>query len=221
MAMGRRGNGEGSIYKRRDGRWVGQYLVYTAKGPKYRYLYGKTRAAVAEKLTKAMAERDGGLVFEAGKLTVAQYMDRWLSESARNRLRPKTYKDYAGLTRVHVVPALGHIKLNNLTPLHVQQFYSAKLASGLSKRTVEYLHTVLHAALKQAVRWELVPRNVTESVDPPRPEKKERPTLTLEQARFFLEASREDRFGALYVLVIQTGMRRGELLGLRWEDVDT
>jgi len=167
-----RGNGEGSIYRRRDGRWVGQYLVYTAKGPKYRYLYGKTRAAVAEKLTKAIAEREGGLVFETGKLSVAEYMDRWLTESARNRLRPKTYKDYAGLTRVHIVPALGHIKLKNLTPLHVQQFYSARLNSGLSKRTVEYLHTVLHAALKQAVRWELVPRNVTESVDPPRPRRK-------------------------------------------------
>ena len=215
-----RGNGEGSIYRRRDGRWLGQYLVYTAKGPKYRYLYGKTRAAVAEKLAKAIAERDGGLVFETGKLSVAEYMDRWLTESARNRLRPNTYKDYAGLTRVHIVPALRHIKLKNLTPLHVQQFYSAKLNSGLSKRTVEYLHTVLHAALKQAVRWELVPRNVTESVDPPRPDKKERPTFTLEQARMFLKACRDDRFGALYVLVIQNGMRRGELLGLRWEDVD-
>ena len=95
-------------------------MVYTAKGPKYRYLYGKTRAAVAEKLTKAMAERDGGLVFETGKLTVAEYMDRWLRESACNRIRPKTYKDYAGLTRVHIAPALGHIKLKNLTPLHVQ-----------------------------------------------------------------------------------------------------
>ena len=96
----------------------------------------------------------------------------------------------------------------------------AKLESGLSKRTVEYLHTVLHAALKQAVRWGLVPRNVTESVDPPRPEKRERPTLTREQARLFLEAARQDRFEALYILVIQTEMRRGELLGLRWEDVD-
>jgi len=218
--MGRRGNGEGSIYQRKDGRWVGQYMVYTAKGPKYRYLYGKTRQTVAEKLTKAMAERDGGLVFEEGKLTVAEYMDKWLTNSAHNRLRPKTYKDYSGLTRVHIIPALGHIKLKNLTPLHVQGFYSAKLEAGLSKRTVEYLHTVLHAALKQAVRWELVPRNVTESVDPPRPEKRERPTLTLEQARLFLQAARQDRFEALYVLVTQTGMRRGELLGLRWEDVN-
>jgi len=94
------------------------------------------------------------------------------------------------------------------------------LESGFSKRTVEYLHTVLHAALKQAVRWELVPRNVTESVDPSRPEKRERPTLALQQARLFLEVARQDRFEALYVLVNQTGMRRGELLGLRWDDVD-
>jgi integrase len=216
----RRGNGEGSIYKRNDGRWVGQYLVHTVNGPKYRYLYGKTRREVDEKLTKAKAERNGGLVFDAGALTLAEYMDRWLNESARNRLRPKTYKDYAGLTRVHIVPGLGRIKLKKLTPLHVQQFYGAKLESGLSKRTVEYLHAVLHAALKQAVRWELVPRNVTEAVDPPRPEKKERSTFTLEQARLFLQAARGDRFEALYVLVIQTGMRRGELLGLRWDDVD-
>jgi integrase len=218
--VGRRGNGEGSIYQRKDGRWVGQYLVYTPNGPTYRYLYGKTRKAAAEKLTKAMAQRDAGLAFETGKLTVAEYMDKWLAESARNRLRPKTYKDYSGLTRLHIVPALGHIKLRNLTPLHVQSFYGSKLESGLSKRTVEYIHTVLHSALRQAVRWELVPRNVTEAVDPPRPERKERPTFNLDQARQFLEAARDDGWEALYVLVIQTGMRRGELFGLRWDDVE-
>jgi integrase len=216
----RRGNGEGSIYRRNDGRWVGQYLVHTTSGPKYRYLYGKTRQVVAEKLTKAMAQRDSALAFETGKLTVAEYMNKWLTDSARNRLRPKTYEDYSGLTLRHIVPALGHIKLKNLTPLHVQQFYGAKLESGLSKRTVEYLHAVLHSALKQAVRWELVHRNVTEAVDPPRPERKERPTFNLDQARLFLEAAQDDGWGALYMLVIQTGMRRGELFGLRWDDVD-
>jgi integrase len=218
--MGRRGNGEGSIYRREDGRWVGQYLVYTPEGPKYRYLYGKTRQVVAEKLTKAMAQRDSGLAFETGKLTVAEFMNKWLTETARNRLRPKTYKDYSGLTRLHIVPALGHVKLKTLTPLHVQSFYGSKLESGLSKRTVEYIHTVLHSALRQAVRWELVPRNVTEAVDPPRPERKERPTFNLDQARLFLEAARDNGWGALYVLVIQTGMRRGEVFGLKWDDVD-
>ncbi len=111
-----------------------------------------------EKLTKAKAERNGGLVFDAGALTLAEYMDRWLRESARNRLRSKTYKDYKSLTRVHIVPVLGHVKLKNLTPLHVQQVYGAKLESGLSsKRTLEYLHAVLHSALKQAVRWDWCP----------------------------------------------------------------
>jgi integrase len=216
----RRGNGEGSIYKRNDGRWVGQYLVHTAKGPRYRYLYGRTRREVDEKLTRAKADRDGGLVFDPSKLTLAGYMEQWLRDSAQNRLRPKTYKDYEGLTRVHIVPALGRIKLKNLTSLQVQQFYGTKLESGLSKRTVEYIHTVLHSALKQAVRWDLVPRNVTDSVDPPRPEAEERPTFNLKQARLFLETARDDRFEALYVLVIWTGMRRGELFGLRWDDVN-
>src|SRR5918997_4751229 len=219
--MGRRGNGEGGITRhKKSGLYMARYTVQAATGPKRKTIYGRTRREVDEKLTKAKADRNGGLVFDAGALTLAEYMERWLNESARNRLRPKTYKDYAGLIRVHIAPALGHIKLKNLTPLHVQQFYGTKLESGLSKRTVEYIHTVLHAALKQAVRWELVPRNVTEAVDPPRPEKKERPTFNLDQARLFLEAARDDGWGALYVLVIQTGMRRGELFGLRWDDVN-
>jgi integrase len=136
----RRGNGEGSIYKRNDGRWVGQYLVHTAKGPKYLYLYGKTRREVDEKLTRAKADRNGGLIFDSGKLTLAEYMERWLRDSAQNKLRPKTYKDYESLTRVHIVPALGRIKLKSLISLQVQQFYGIKLESGLSKRTVEYIH---------------------------------------------------------------------------------
>src|SRR3954453_8983036 len=86
----KRGNGEGSIYRRKDGRWVGQYTVYTAKGPKYRYIYGKTRAAVAEKLTKAMADRDGGLIFDAGRLTVGEYLDRWLADSLKDTVRLST-----------------------------------------------------------------------------------------------------------------------------------
>src|SRR5215203_4464360 len=216
----KRGNGEGGISRRKDGLYMARYTVQTPTGAKRKTLYGKTRREVDEKLTKAKADRDGGLVFDAGTLTLAEYMDRWLRESARNRLRPKTYKDYSGLTRLHIVPALGHIKLKKLAPLHVQSFYDSKLESGLSKRSVEYIHTVLHSALKQAVRWELVPRNVTEAVDPPRPERKERPTFNLVQARLFLEAARDDGWEALYVLVVQTGMRRGELFGLRWDDVN-
>src|ERR687895_2200513 len=128
----KRGNGEGSIYRRKDGRWVGQYTVYTATGPKYRYLYGKTRAAVAEKLTKAMADRDGGLVFDAGNLTVGEYLDRWLSDSVGGTVRASTYERHEGIVRAHIKPSLGRIKLKNLTPTHVRGLHRDKLETGLA-----------------------------------------------------------------------------------------
>src|ERR687885_1641713 len=110
--MGKRGNGEGSIYRRKDGRWVGQYLVYTAKGPKYKYIYGKTRQTVAEKLTKAMADRDGGLVFEVGSLSLGSYLDRWLP-NIRGTVRQRTWERYEQIVRVHLSPALGRVKLKS------------------------------------------------------------------------------------------------------------
>lgn len=216
----KRGNGEGSIYRRKDGRWVGQYTVQTANGPKYRYTYGKTRKAVAEKLTKAMADRDGGLVFDAGSVTVGEYLDRWLSDSVRDTVRQNTFENYVYLVRKHIKPTLGRVKLKSLTPAHVRGLYREKLDSGLSNRTVNYIHVTLHKALKQAVNDALIPRNVTEAVKAPRPVKKEVQALDSDQARAFLEAARGDRLEALYVVAITTGLRQGELLGLRWSDVD-
>ena len=218
--MGKRGNGEGSVYRRKDGRWVGQYLVYTGKGQKYKYIYGKTRQAVAQKLTQAMADRDGGLVFDAGSLTLGEYLDRWLNDSVRDSVKQRTLENYEYVVRRHLIPALGRMKLRVLTPAHVQGLYRSKLDSGLSARTVQLIHTTLHKALKQAVRWGLVPRNVGESVQAPRPIKKEIQALSPEQARRFLEAARGDRLEALYLLAVTTGLREGELLGLRWTDVD-
>src|SRR5215210_8741845 len=106
--MGKRGNGEGSIYRRKDGRWVGQYLVYTDKGPKYKYIYGKTRQAVAGKLTKAMADRDGGLVFDTGSLTLGNYLDRWLP-NIHDTVRQRTWERYEQIVRVHLKPALERV----------------------------------------------------------------------------------------------------------------
>lgn len=120
----------------------------------------------------------------------------------------------------HICPALGKIKLSKLTPAHVQGLYRSKLDSGLSPATVHKVHTVLHKALKQAMRWSLVPRNVTEAVTPPRPAPDEMRPLSPDGGRLLLKAARGDRFEALYVLAIHTGMRLGELLGLGWEDVD-
>jgi integrase len=216
----RRGNGEGSIYQRKDGRWVGQYTVQTADGPKYRYIYGKTRKSVAERLTKAMADRDGGLVFTAGTVTVGEYLDRWLSDTVRDTVRQNTFENYVYLVRKHIKPTLGRLKLKSLTPAHVRGLYREKLDGGLSGRTVNYIHVTLHKALKQAVNDALIPRSATDAVKAPRPDKREVQALDREQARAFLEAARGERLEALYFVAVTTGLRQGELLGLRWTDID-
>ena len=168
--MGRRGNNEGSISRRKDGRWMGRYTVHSADGPKQRAVYGKTRAEVAEKLTKAMADRDGGIVYDAGKLAVDEYLDRWLSDSVRGTVRQRTYERYESLVRVHICPTVGRIKLKNLTPAHIRSLCREKLDSGLAPRTVQYIHGTLSMALKQAVNDGLIPRNAAGSVKPPQPQ---------------------------------------------------
>ncbi|MCA3747837.1 MAG: site-specific integrase [Rubrobacter sp.] len=218
--MGKRGNGEGSISRRKNGTWRAEYTVYTAEGRKRNTLYGKTRREVAEKLAKAIADRNGGIVYDAGKLTVGAYLDRWLSDSVRDTVRQRTYERYESIVRVHIKPTLGRIKLKTLAPAHVRGLYREKLGAGLSPRTVQYIHVTLHKALKQAVRDELIPRNASEAIKAPRPTKKEIRPLSPDQARAFLDAARGDRFETLYVLAVHCGLREGELLGLKWEDVD-
>ncbi len=218
--MGKRANGEGSITRYKDGRWCGRYTVHTVNGPKRKAVYGKTKAEVRVKLTKAMAERDEGLIFDAENQTLKEYLERWLNDSVKGSVRPVTFESYARLNRRHTIPVLGRVKLKALTPAHLQGFYRAKLDEGLSPRTVQYLHTLLHKALKQALRWGLVPKNVAEAVDPPRAQKKEIKPLSISEARSLLEAAREDRLEALYVVAISTGLRQGELLGLKWGDID-
>src|SRR5829696_5859169 len=216
----RRGNGEGSITRRKDGRWMGRYTIHTADGPKQRAVYGRTRAEAAEKLTKAMADRDGGIVYDAGKLTLADYLHRWLADSVKDTVRQRTYERYESLVRVHIAPTLGRVKLKNLTPAHVRGLCRAKLDEGLAPRTVQYIHRTLSKALKQAVSDGLIPRNAAGSVKPPQPRTEEIRPLDREQVRVFLEAVSGDRLEALYVVAITAGLRAGELLGLKWEDVD-
>ena len=217
----KRGNGEGSIYRRKDGRWAGQYLVYTVKGPKYRYIYGKTRQDVSRRLTKAMADRDGGLVFDAGSLTVGEHLDRWLKDSVRGTVRISTFERHEQIIRTHLTPALGRVKLKALTPAHVRSLHREKLDAGLAPATVRKIHSTLHKALSQAVADGLIPRNAAD-VKAPRPAPEEMRPLSEAEARTFLDAAREtgDRFEPLYVLAITTGLRRGEILGLRWDDAD-
>jgi integrase len=216
----KRGNGEGSITRRKDGLYMARYTVQTATGTKRKTLYGKTRNEVSEKLTKAMADRDDGLVFDADNLKVGEYLERWLVDSVLDTVRPTTYERYEQIVRIHVRPAIGSVKLKNLTPVHVRGLYREKLEAGLSARTVQYIHVTLHKALKQAVQDGLIPRNATEAVKAPQVRREEMRPLSAEQVKVLLEVARGDRLEALYVLAIHTGLRQGELLGLKWEDVD-
>jgi integrase len=218
--MGKRGNGEGSISRRKNGGWCAQYVVYTSEGRKRRTLYGKTRKEVAAKLSKALADREVGLVFDAGTLTVGEYLDRWLSHSVRGRVRQKTYERYESIVRVHLAPALGRIRLKALTPDHVRGLYREKLDGGLAPRTVLHIHRALSKALKQATDDGLIPRNAATSVKPPQPRREELQPLSRDQVQTFLDTVKGDRMEALYVLAITAGLRQGELLALRWEDVD-
>jgi integrase len=216
----RRGNNEGSIYRRKDGYWVGQYGVQTAEGTKTCYIYGKRREEVREKLTKAIADRDGGLVYDAGNIIVGEYLDRWLNDSVRDTVRQRTWERYEQFVRVHLTPALGKIKLAKLTPAHVRGLYRDKLNSGLAPRTVLHIHRAFSKALKQAAADGLIPRNPAAPVKPPQPRGEEIRPLNREQVRVLFEAASGDRLEALYIVAVTAGLRRGELQGLKWEDLD-
>jgi integrase len=159
-----------------------------------------------------MTDRDGGIELDPSSVTVNEYLQRWLNDSVKGSVRPITFESYERLVRVHVVPALGRVKLKALSPAHLQGLYRDRLDAGLSSSTVQRLHAVIHRALKQALRWDLVPRNVSEAVDPPKAQRKEIRPLTPAQVRTLLRTAEEDRLGALYALAITTGLRQGSLL---------
>jgi integrase len=184
-----------------------------------------TRKAAEVALRAELSRRDQGIVLEPERLTLAEYLERWLAHVATVR-EPSTVHRYGELLRGHVCPTLGGVQLRALTPLHVQQLY-ARLAvdgrrdgaGGLGPRTIGHVHRALHRALKQAVRWQLVARNVCADLEPPSVPDAGMVTLTADQARQLLEHAD----GWLHIMVMlgaATGARRGELLALRWSDVD-
>ena len=187
--MGKRGNGEGSItYHKYSGLYMARYTVETTAGPKRKALYGKTRSEVAAKLSKALADREGGFTYDAGKQTVEEYLARWLSNSVQDTVRQRTYERYESIVRVHLIAAIGKVKLKALTPEHVRGLYREKLDGGLAPRTVLHIHRALSKALKQATDDGLIPRNVAAPVKPPRPGRKEIRPLSREQVRVLFEA---------------------------------
>jgi integrase len=212
-----RGHGEGSIYQRKDGRWAASI---TLEGRKRKTFYGKTRKEVQEQLKVALREQQQGTLVTGPQQTMKHYLEHWLEEVHRPAIRFTTYRGYRIFLDKHILPALGHVQVQKLTPQHVQAFYTSKLKGELSAKTVRNIHGLLHKALDNAVRWGLVPRNVCDAVSLPRKTRHEIQPLTRAQAQQLLEAARGHALQGLLTLAITTGMRAGELLALRWQDID-
>lgn len=216
------GNGTGTVYPRKNkaGKVIGYRGSYFTPDGRRRYVSAKTKTEARRALRQAMADADRGLVFEADNLVLSEYLDHWLSDSVRDTVKATTFERYEQITRIHLKPALGRLKLKAVTPAHVRGLYREKLKGGASPRTVRYIHTTLHKALKQAIADGLIPRNATEAVKPPQITKEEMHPLTTDEVKLLLETAVGDRLEALYILAVHTGLRQGELLGLKWDDVD-
>ena len=212
----RRGRGEGSVFQRKDGRWVVQVELGDGKRKQF---YVTSQSEGIKKLREVQHELEQGTLPTGPQQTVRQYLQYWLEEVHRPTLFVGTYVKYRVFVYKHLIPALGHLRLQKLTPQHVQSLYRQK-EQELSPGTIRLMHSVLRKALDTAVRWNLLARNVCDVVSPPREEKREMQTLTVEQAHKLLALVREHRLEMLLTMALVTGMRRGELLALRWSRVD-
>ncbi|MGB9662255.1 MAG: site-specific integrase, partial [Moorellaceae bacterium] len=217
----KRANSEGTVYQRKDGTWCGQLVIaWEDDKPRRVTYYGRTKKEVLDKLTQAKAELQQGTFVEPTRLTFGEWLQVWLEEYKKPAVRPSTWASYEQTIRNHLQPALGHVPLQQLRPEQLQRLYNQKLTQGLSNRTVHLIHTVAHTALKQAVKNGLVGRNVAEATSPPGIRKREIRVLSLEEQHRFLEAAKGERLYPAFLLALASGLRLGELLGLRWQDVD-
>jgi integrase len=216
--LGKRGNGEGSIYFRKsDEKWVGSI---TLDNRKRKVFYGKTRKEVQEKLKVTLREQQQGTLVTAPRQTLAQFLTDWLENSQKQSVRPRTYERYEELVRLHIAPVLGRYESQKLSAQHLQAFYAKKAEEGLSAATINHFHNVLHKALDTAMKWNLVARNVCDLVSPPRRKRFEVHPLTLEQVHRLLIVVEGHEMEALFKLALATGLRRGELMGLKWQDIN-
>ena len=216
--MAKRGNGEGSIYRRKsDGYWVGSLSLPDGNR---KVFYGKKQSEVIAKLDEAANDLRRGMLAVGSNTTLQEYLENWLENVHKPTIRLSTYLNYRKLLKNYLVPGIGKVKIHRLTPQQVQGFYSQKMSEGLAPKTVNNIHGVLHKALDNAVKWNILPRNVCDAVTPPRIPRKEKNVLTKQQAHTLLEKVRTHRLEALLTLAITTGMREGELLALHWQDMN-
>jgi integrase len=213
--MTRRGAGEGSIFQNRKGGWTARYVLPSGKR---REFSEPTRAKVAHRLALELRELAAGELPAMDRLTVKDFLQLWLT-SSKPTVRLNTWTRYEQYVRVHIVPRIGRVALARLEPEHLEGMYG-DIAQIRAPRTVHHVHTVMHTALGWGVERRRVARNVADLVRGPKVPRREMLTFSLEEAMRFTEAIRGDRFEALYLVAITTGMREDELLSLRWRNVD-
>ena len=217
----RRVNGDGSLTKRADGRWMGRYYAWTSAGTRKRItIYGKTRQEAAEKMREAQERNRQGIPVPDRAWKLGDWLDYWLDHVVVANRRPATHALYETTVRLYLKPALGRYPLSRLSASRVQTFLTGQLAAGHSIRKVQVMKTVLSSALARAMREELVMRNVAHLAELPTWERKPVSPWTAAEARAFLDAARDDPLYPAFVLLLLYGLRRGEVLGLRWRDVD-
>ena len=232
----RRANGEGNIRKRKDGRWEGRYTAahdpVTGKQI-FKNVLAKTQAECREKLNQAIQVVGALDVAKAEKMTVSSWLDIWMENYGKLSMRPSTYANYETLIRLHIKPYIGDILIGKLTSLDLQKLYNKLLTEGridrpeakhqpkgLSSKTVRNVHTVIYSACEKAITERLLAANPAVGCTLPKKEHREMKTLPLEKLDVFFTEAKASGVFELYYLELSTGLRRGELLGLKWTDID-
>lgn len=227
--MTRGARGEGKIRQRSDGRYEARVMLgYDQYGKEIRKsVYGKTKEEVRKKRRELLVQHEAGQLVNAPNIKFGDWVTDWLAKHAKISTELTTWENYVSVAENHIIPALGRIMLSKLTTKHLQDLYAVKMTDGrkrgkggLSPTTIRRMHHVCQAALGQAVKQGLLLKNVASAVSLPKMKRAERVPLSAEQVKVFLQAAARERLYAAFYLLLATGMRRGEVLGLKWDDID-